>query len=74
MSPHSTFHTTVGMHQQLPEKRPPPFQIPLEGGDGILSLVPISMEFFGLRYITVNGHMPFPGVDARNIAIDASVP
>ena len=25
MSPHSTFHTTVGMHQQLPGRRPPLF-------------------------------------------------
>ena len=74
MSPHSTFHTTVGMHQQLPGKRPPPFRIPLEGGDGSLSLVPISLELFGWRYITVNGHMPPPGVEARTTAIDASVP
>ena len=74
MSPHSTFHTTVGMHQQLFGKRPPLFQIPLEGGDGSLSLVPISMELFGWLYITVNGHMPPPGVDARNTTIDASMP
>ena len=74
MSPHSTFHNTVGMHQQLPWKRPPPFQIYFKGDDGSLSLVPISMDLFGGRYITVNWHMPPPGVDARNTAIDASVP
>ena len=74
MRPHSAFHTTVGLHQQLPGRRTPPFRIPLEGGDGSLSLVPISMELFGWRYITVNGHMPPPGVEARNAAIDAGVP
>ena len=74
MSPHSTFHSTVGMHQQLPGKLPPPFQIPLKGYDGSLSIVPISMEHFGWRYITVNGHMPPSGVNVRNTAIDASVP
>ena len=74
LRPHSTYHTTVGLHQQLPGKRAPPFRIPLEDGDGSFSLVPISMEHFGWRYITVNGHMPPPGVDARNTVIDSSVP
>ena len=74
LRPHSSFNTTVGLLQQLPGRRPPAFKIPLEGGDGSLCLVPMSAEFFGWRYITINGHMPPPGVDARNAAINAGVP
>ena len=55
LRPQATYHTTVGIHQQTPGDPRPPFQIPLDGGDGTLSLVPISMEIFGWRRITVNG-------------------
>ena len=55
LRPQATYHTTVGIHQQVPGDPRPPFQIPLDGADGTLSLVPISMEVFGWRRITVNG-------------------
>ena len=74
LRPDATYHTTVGIHQQDPGKPRPPFRIPLEGGDGNLSLVPITMEIFGWRHLTVNGRRQAPAMDAGNSATFNGIP
>ena len=76
LRPDATYHTTVGIHQQEPGKPRPPFQIPLDGGDGNLSLVPISSDIFGWKRVTVNGRgqATAPGIAAPFDGVPPAVP
>ena len=73
LPPQATYHTTVGIYQQVPGDPRPPFQIPLDGADGTLSLVPIAMEIFGWRRITVNGRRATLNIASGNGAAGAGI-
>ena len=74
LRPQATYHTTVGINQQVPGNPRPPFQIPLDGADGTLSLVPISMEVFGCRRIKVNGRRATLNIASGNEAVGVGIP
>ena len=74
LRPQATYHTTIGIHQQVPGYPRPPFQIPLDGADGTLSLVPIANEIFGWRRMTVNGRRATLIIASGNRAAGAGIP
>ena len=74
LRPQTTYHTTVGIHQQVPGDPQPLFQIPLDGANGSLSLVPIAMKIFGWRYLTVNGRRSTLNIGSRDAASSAEIP
>ena len=55
LRPQATYDTTVAIHLQVLGEPKTLFQISLDAADGTLSQVPLAMEVFGWRRITVNG-------------------
>ena len=74
LRPQATYHATVGIHQQVPGDPQPLFRIPLDGADGSLSLVPIAMEVFGWRHVTINGHRATANIGSRDASSGSGIP